>query len=143
MNNLVILAIIVAAVVGFVLATVVFIPLLHKKGVDTQQIIDKVQDGLTSANTIVDGVQAALPDLPGVVLIDKIIGLAQTGVNAAEQLNKSSQLDKDQRKATAVQLVKDCLTAANVEITPDVEKIIDGCVEAAVFALPKTNAIAA
>ncbi len=143
MNNLEIVTAIVALVTGIALTTAVFIPMLRKKGVDTQQIIDQVQDGLASANTIVDGVQAALPNLPGVALIDKIIDLAQTGVSAAEQLNKSAQLDKDQRKATAVQMVKDCLTAANVEITPETEKIIDGCVEAAVFELPKTNAIAA
>lgn len=98
------------------------------------------QAGLRTADIILDGVQVALPGLPGVAVVDKVVELAEKSVNAAEQMNKSNQISADQRKATAVQLVKDYLTAANVEITPDMEKIIDGAVEAAVFVLPKTNA---
>ena len=143
MENYQILLLIAAVVAGFVLATVVFVPMLKKKYVNTPQIIGTVQDGLATADTILDGVQAALPGLPGITVVDKVIELAQKGVNAAEQLYKSAQVPKEERKTTAVQLVKDCLTAANVEITPDIEKIIDGAVEAAVFTLPTTGAAAA
>lgn len=139
MNNFEILLLIVGIVAGIALASAFLLPLLKKRGVDTQEIADKVQAGLATANTIVDGVQAALPNVPGIALIDKAIELAQKGAAGAEQLTLSSQLPADQRKAQAIQFVKDCLTAANVEITPDVEKIIDGAVEAAVFALPKTH----
>lgn len=142
MNNTEIVIAIVALAVGIALATGVFIPLLKKKGIKTDQIIDEAQKGLKTADVVLDGIQAALPGLPGIAIVDKVVELAGKGVAAAEQLKKSNQLPADQRKTTAIQLVKDCLTAANVEITPDVEKIIDGAVEAAVFALPKTAAAA-
>jgi len=141
MSNIQILAMVLAAVVGFVLATVVFIPLLKKKGVDGQQIIDTAQAGLATADKIVDGVQAALPSLPGISLVHEIIDLSEKAATAAEQLWQSSQMTTDQRKETATKLVTDCLTVANVEVTPDVAKIIDGAVEAAVFALPKTDKV--
>lgn len=140
MNHYEILILIIGIVGGMALTSAVLIPLLEKKGVPTEQIIASAQAGLRTADIILDGVQAALPGLPGVAVVDKVVELAGKSVNAAEQMNKSNQISADQRKATAVQLVKDYLTAANVEITPDMEKIIDGAVEAAVFVLPKTNA---
>jgi hypothetical protein len=140
MNHYEILILIIGIVGGMALTSAVLIPLLEKKGVQTEQIIASAQAGLRTADIILDGVQVALPGLPGVAVVDKVVELAGKSVNAAEQMNKSNQISADQRKATAVQLVKDYLTAANVEITPDMEKIIDGAVEAAVFVLPKTNA---
>ncbi|NLG93303.1 MAG: hypothetical protein GX485_07100 [Clostridiales bacterium] len=140
MNHYEILILIIGIVGGMALTSAVLIPLLEKKGVQTEQIIASAQAGLRTADIILDGVQVALPGLPGVAVVDKVVELAEKSVNAAEQMNKSNQISADQRKATAVQLVKDYLTAANVEITPDMEKIIDGAVEAAVFVLPKTNA---
>ena len=142
MNNTEIVIAIVALVAGIALATGIFIPLLKKKGIKTDQIIDEAQAGLKTAGVVLDGVQTALPGLPGIAIVDKVIELEQKGVAAAEQLKNSAQLPADQRKAAAIQLVKDFLTAANVEVTPDIEKIIDGAVEAAVFALPKTSAAA-
>jgi hypothetical protein len=138
MNNTEIVIAIVALVAGIALSASVFIPLLKKKGVKTDQIIDEAQAGLKTADIIVDGVQAALPDLPGIKIVHEVIELASKGADAVEQKKKSGQITTEQRKETAIQFVKDCLTAANVEITPDIEKIIDGAVEAAVFALPKT-----
>ncbi len=139
MSDIQILGLILAVVGGVLLSTVVFVPLLKRKGIKTEQILATAQAGLAAADGVIDGVQAIIPNIPGVDLVDKIIGWATKGVTAAEQLYKVGNVEAGQRKETAVQLVKDYLTAANVEITPDVEKIIDGCVEAAVFALPKTG----
>lgn len=139
MNNIQILTIIAAAAAGFALAAGVFIPLLKKKGVKAEQIIDTAQAGLETADKIADGVQAMLPDVPGVALVGNIIDWARKGVDAAEQLYKAGTVTKEQRKEQAVQLVVNCLTAANIEVTPDVQKVIEGCVEAEVFALPQTH----
>jgi uncharacterized protein YpuA (DUF1002 family) len=140
MNNYEIFLLILGIVGGMVLASAVLIPLLKKKGVKTDQVINQVQAGLGVADKVLDGVQVAFPSIPGITIVDKVIELAEKSVKAVEQMRKSNQIPADQRKATAVQLVKDYLTAANVEITPDIEKIIDGAVESAVFVLPKTNA---
>lgn len=139
MNNTEILLLIVGIVGGMVLTSAVLIPLLKRKGINTDQVMDEVQSGLKVADSVLDGVQAALPGLPGIAIVDKVVELANKSVAAAEQMKKSNQIPADQRKATAVQLVKDYLTAGNVEITPDIERIIDGAVEAAVFVLPKSD----
>lgn len=139
MNHYEIVLLILGIVGGMVFTSAVLIPLLKKKGVKTDQVIDQVQTGLEVADKVLDGVQAALPGIPGIAVVDKVIELASKSVSAAEQMKKSNQIPADQRKATAVQLVRDYLTAANVEITPDIEKVIAGAVEAAVFVLPKSN----
>lgn len=139
MNNTEILLLIVGIVGGMVLTSAVLIPLLKRKGINTDQVLSSADTALKAAGTIADGVQAVLPGTPGIGLVDKIIQWSDKGVQGMEQLAKSSQKPAEQRKPEAIQFVKDCLTAANIEITPDVEKIIAGTVEAAVFALPKSN----
>lgn len=139
MNTVLIVSLIAAAAVGSVLTMAVMFPLLRKKGVNTQQVIDTAQQVLQTADTITDGLAEVLPGVPAIKIIDNIVDWAERGVTGAEQLYKSSQLDKDQRRDTAIDTVKSCLNAAGVEITPNIENIIDGAVEAAVFALPKSG----
>ncbi len=62
-----------------------------------------------------------------------------TVIRVFDCINYGKQISEDARKAEAIQLTEDLLTAAKVEVTPQIEKIIDGCVEAAVFTLPKTH----
>lgn len=52
---------------------------------------------------------------------------------------KTSQIPEEQRKAEATHLVYICLQAAGVDVTEDMKKIIDGAIEAAVYALPKSH----
>ena len=139
MNGLEIVIFIIAIVAlifgvcGFVL------PMLNKKGIDTGKVLDNTDKGLEIADNAVDTVKAIAPDIPYINIVDKVIEYAQVAVKKAEQLYKANQSGGDTRKAEAVQLVKDCLTAAKIETTPDLEKIIDGAVESAVYALPKTK----
>lgn len=69
-----------------------------------------------------------------------MIGWAQEAARAAEQLYKTSMIEAGQRKEEATRLVYEFIAAAGVEIDDiDMKKIVDGAIEAAVFALPKTN----
>ena len=112
---------------------------LQKRGVNVQGPLEKAQTGLAVADKLVDGLSGMSPMLPGISAVDKIIEWSEKAVNASEQLLKSQQLSADQRKANAEDIVKSCLTSAGLTVTPDLEKIIDGAIEAAVLALPKTN----
>ena len=139
MNQLVILALILVIVAMVFVVCMLIFPLLRKKGVDTEKVLDKTDKGLEIADNAVDAVKTLAPATPYISVIDKIIEYAQVAVKKAEQLYKANQGGTDTRKTEAVQLVKDCLTAAKIDITPDIEKIIDGAVESAVYALPKTH----
>ena len=53
----------------------------------------------------------------------------------AEQLYKIHQIQKDARKEEATRFVYEALELAGVEITPAIQKIVDGSIEAAVNAM--------
>lgn len=142
LNNPVLL--LVAAVifaVSVALCILWLLPALIKRGVDVSGTIKKADMAISALDTLTDTVKALFPDIPGIDLIDKILVYAQKAVDSAEQLYKSSQIPESQRKAEATQLVYICLQETGVDVTEDMKKIIDGAIEAAVFALPKTHTI--
>ena len=139
MNQVEIICLIVASA-GAVFGVCGFVfPLLAKKGVNTEQVLDKVDSGLEIAGKAVDTIKSIAPGIPYISTADTIIKCADKGTKKAEQLYQSNQISADARKTEAVKLTKDLLTAAKVDITPEIDTIIDGCVEAAVFALPQTH----
>ena len=142
LNNPVLL--LVAAVifaVSVALCILWLLPALIKRGVDVSGTIKKADMAISALDTLTDTVKALFPDTPGIDLIDKILVYAQKAVDSAEQLYKSSQIPESQRKAEATKLVYICLQEAGVDVTEDMKKIIDGAIEAAVFALPKSHTI--
>jgi hypothetical protein len=141
MSQVEIICIIVAAVgVIFGICGIIF-PALTKKGVDTGAILGKVDSGLDIAGKTVDAIKNIAPDTPYISTAEAIIEFSDQGVKKAEQLYQSNQISADARKTEAIQLTKDLLTAAGVTITPQIETIINGCVEAATFALPQTHTV--
>ncbi len=116
---------------------------LQKRGIDVQGALAKAQSGLALADQVADGISDLSPALPGIAAVDKVIEWAQKAVDNSEQLLKSQQIPEGDRKAKAVEMVKSCLASAGIAVTPDLEKIIDGAIEAAVLALPETNAASA
>ena len=112
---------------------------LSKHGVNVQKGLETTDSGLSIANTIVDALKTAMPDNKVVNVIDKITDYAQTGVKAAEQLAKSGQISAEARKAEAQKYITTALNMAGIEITPEIQTAIDGAVECAVTALPKSN----
>lgn len=140
LNNPVLL--LVAAVIFAVLVALCILwllPALIKRGVDVSGTIEKADLAISTLDSITDTIKALFPNTPGLDMVDKILVYAQKAVDSAEQLYKTSQIPEEQRKAEATQLVYICLQAAGVDVTEDMKKIIDGAIEAAVYALPKTH----
>ena len=71
--------------------------------------------------------------------LDLITNYAKEAVQYAEQLYKSGQLSEDLRKEKATEYIKEILKVSNIEITEEIEKIIDATIESAVLLLPKTK----
>ena len=139
MNNATILLVVLAAVLAVFGGLAVVIPRLVKKGIDISGVLVGTGTALETADTVVDTLQEFFPDVPAFALIDKVIGWAQKAAEAAEQLYKTSKIEEAQRKDEATRLVYEFITAAGVELDSDMKKIVDGAIEAAVFALPKTH----
>lgn len=139
MNNATILLVVLAAVLAVFGGLAVVIPRLVKKGIDISGVLVGTGTALETADTVVDTLQEFFPDVPAFALIDKVIGWAQKGAEAAEQLYKTSKIEEAQRKDEATRLVYEFIAAAGVELDSNMKKIVDGAIEAAVFALPKTH----
>ena len=139
MSNAMILLVVLAAVLAVFGGLAVVIPRLVKKGIDISGVLVGTGTVLETADTVVDTLQEFFPDVPAFALIDKVIGWAQKGAEAAEQLYKTSKIEEAQRKDEATRLVYEFIAAAGVELDSNMKKIVDGAIEAAVFALPKTH----
>ena len=131
-----IIAAIVAVVFGIIYG---LFPFLIKKGVNVCGIITAAKKVLKMSDAVVDTAIEMLPNVGAFGVVDKIIEWAQKGVDAAEQMYKSSQLEADERKQKATEIVYACLEAAGIDISDADAVIVDGMIEAAVKGLEKTG----
>lgn len=140
MTNIQIIVIIAAAVLAAFGGICILIPYLVKKGINISGILVGTNSALDAAGIVVDGVKTFLPDNPSLCVVERIIDYAKTAVNAAEQMYKANQIAADERNAKATEIVYKLLEAADIEVTDKLKDVVDGCIEAAVFVLPKTTA---
>ena len=127
-------------VIGFVAlvaAVSALTAVLQKRGIDPQKYLDKVKDGMETVNMATDLVMPFLPEKSEKVEQYKmILDAANIGVNNAEQLLKIGKIeDKDKRKEEAQKYIMDAMSFIGVDITPKVERLIEGATQAAVNAL--------
>lgn len=139
MNTMQIALVIIGLCVAAIIGAGYGIHYATKKGVN-------IGAGISTADALTDAISSAfntlkplLPASPAISIIEGIIDLADVGVNAAEKLYKTATIEKDQRKSEAKEFVYNSLKAAGVEITPEIEEVIDGAITGAVAVLPKTH----
>lgn len=138
-NPVLLILFVIIVALAVTLCVLLLVPLLIKKEVDVSGTIEKADLAISTLDSLTDTIKALFPNAPGLDMVDKILVYAQKAVDSAEQLYKTSQIPEDQRKAEATRLVYICLQTAGVDVTEDMKKIIDGAIEAAVYALPKTH----
>jgi hypothetical protein len=112
---------------------------LYKKGVDVSGALDVAENSVDAADKIVDALISVVPENYYLKIIDRVIDWAKEAVQRSEQLYKISAIEEDQRKGEAEKYIYEILALSKIEITPELKKIVDGSIEAAVFALPKTS----
>ena len=139
MENYTVILIIIAAVVVVFGGIALLIPYLVKKGINLSGLLSGSYAVITTAGTVVDTLEGIFPDVEAFAIIDKVIDWAKKAAEAAEQLYKASQIEAGERKADATALVYEFIAAAGVELDDNMKKVVDGAIEAAVFALPKTH----
>lgn len=138
-NPVLLILFVIIVALAVTLCVLLLVPLLIKKEVDVSGTIEKADLAISTLDSLTDTIKALFPNAPGLDMVDKILVYAQKAVDSVEQLYKTSQIPENQRKAEATQLVYICLQTAGVDVTEDMKKIIDGAIEAAVYALPKTH----
>lgn len=139
MSNISLVSIIIGLAVGVIATSGILLPALKKKGVNTGTILDQTSNAISVLTGTFEALKTLLPNTPAVALVDKILKWATVGVNQAEQLYIIGKISGDERKAAAIDYIHESLKLAGVEITPSIDKIIDGAIEAAVLALGHGN----
>lgn len=134
-NNILMIIATIGATFGVVGTVIGAIPYLTKKGINVQGTLSNVDKGLTAADSVLSVASELLPSNTIVNALKIVDKYAHVGVNQAEQLYLTSQLPMDQRNAKAKETIYAALTAANIVVTPEIEKIIDGAIETEVLAL--------
>lgn len=134
-NSLTILCAVLVVVTCVVALVSVGIPALTKKGVNVGKYIKTADTVVDKASTIIKASDEMLPNNPIIGTIKLIEKWAQIGVNYAEQLYNTSQLEKDERNAKAKEQVYTVLKMLKIDASPEIDKIIDGAIEAEVLAL--------
>ena len=130
----------VAMIITIIVISILFLvmPIFYNRfnNFDFYNLFDSINNSLNALQTIFDNV----PISQNVKnTLDLITNYAKEAVQYAEQLYKSGQLSEDLRKEKAVEYIKEILKVSNIEITEEIEKIIDATIESAVLLLPKTK----
>ena len=130
----------VAMIITIIVISILFLvmPIFYNKfnNFDFYNLFDSINNSLNALQTIFDNI----PISQNVKnTLDLITNYAKEAVQYAEQLYKSGQLSEDLRKEKAVEYIKEILKVSNIEVTEEIEKIIDATIESAVLLLPKTK----
>lgn len=139
MNVIQTIAITISVAIGVILAIYKLLPYLIQKGINVSGILDKTGKALDAAETVNVTLSNLMPENKAFEVVQKVIDYAQGGVMAAEQLYLTSQLEGEDRKKRATELVYAGLGLSGVEINDELKMVVDGAIEAAVYALPKTH----
>ena len=76
------------------------------------------------------------PDKKELKVVNIVMNAAIEGAEIAEKAWKVGNLKKDERNAYAKNLVKETLVKAGIEVTPQIEMIVSGVIEAVCIVLP-------
>ncbi len=131
-----VIAIIIAVVAAVFGGIYIVLPAAIKKGVNVSGSLDMAQKVTSTASMIADGLDKVLPDSKALDVVQKIIEYSVEAVDAAEQMWKASQIEANERKEAAVKLTYDMLALANIDVTDQVKRVVDGAIEAAVLFTP-------
>ena len=144
-QNTITLIIVAAGVVA--IATIYHVATKFKaKSKDGAAVLEKVDKGITYAQSVAEAVTPFLPQ-PAGPIINKVLDVSQKAVLHVEG-NYTAALSTDPnaadtRKTEATSLIKSGLALDGIPDTPEVDKLIDVVIPLLVLALPKTHKAAA
>lgn len=95
---------------------------------------------LTAMTTLVSAVAAVLPS-EYFKTVNTILRAVCDGTVTAEELWKMDKLDKSERNAYAKKIIASKLAAAGIEVTQQIEQVIDGVIAVVCMLLPHEEKI--
>lgn len=105
---------------------------LKKKGIDTGNVLSKVETGLEEAGEVIDAAKKLAPS-NALNICDLIDNLALRSTRAVQQLAISSQLPLEERKSQSKTDILDGLEAFKIPVTPKLETVINSAIQRCVL----------
>ena len=94
---------------------------------------------IAALGTTTQAIYNIWPDTKELKIVNTIMNAAIDGAELAEKAWKMGNLEKDERNVYAKKLVKETLTKAGIEVTPQIEMIVSGIIEAVCIVLPHSK----
>ena len=135
MNNILTPVIVLAIVITVSAIITIAMPYLKKRGVDAGEVLAQIKESIGALDNTYSLLKPFFTETSGAETIDKILAAANVGVANAEQLYHIGQLSANERKAAAREYIVDALGLMDVTVTSEVERLIDGAIEAEVLEL--------
>ena len=136
MDQTLVLAITLAIVLGIVCIIQLVLPRLKDKGVDIPAMIDLVAKNAAAVEQTLATVRPFIEDKADLSIVDKAIEFTGVGVHASQQLHKIGQLESDEDRRTAArEFAINALKVAKIDVTPELERVIDGTLQSDVWKL--------
>lgn len=116
---------------------VCFILYLLKRiwGIDALAYIVQARPVLVAIGSVVEAVAKVLPSKQFSKIIT-VLKAASEGAKSAEELWLMGNLEKEERNAKAKSIAKAAIAKAGVDVTPQIEMIINGIIEVVCVLLP-------
>jgi len=135
MDMLYLLLIILGILAAIALIIKIVLPHLASKGIDVKAALDKAANAAATASKALEALRPFIKDSVDVNILDKIMAAAHAGVGNAEQLYLIGQLKPEERNAAAKDYIAKTLKLANIEVTPEIEVVINSALESSVLDL--------
>ena len=117
------------------------IPYLKAKKVNLNKIFEIVNNLMILIDGTMKTMKEVFPKSKEISIMDKIFEYAHIAVRESQQLYIISEINENQRKEKAEEYVYNILNQLNIEITPEVKKIVSGAIESEVYNLGHTKTI--
>lgn len=126
-ENIIFLSIVAALVVLFVVDKLTNHAIL--------KTILQWRPALAALTALAKAVSAVLPSSNFAIAVT-VLDAASRATQKAEELYKLSELPKEERNTYAKQMISATLTEAGIEVTEQVQQIIDGCIAIICMLMP-------
>ena len=135
MNNVETLLLALASAALVFAAVALIIPALRKRGFDPEAALTNANKTIASLTGALSLARPFLAESEGLKKIDTAIEVAKVGVRNAEQLCLLEKLPPEERNGYAKRYAADTLRSIGFEVTPEMQAVIDGAIEAEVMTL--------
>lgn len=124
---------------GAVIVMLIVFPILKKRGIDVNDVLDQTKKAVDSSGKILTIVKSTLPNNGVLNILDIVQKWAQIAVGDAEQLYHAGDINKDERRKVAESVVESVLKELNIDIDENKRELIDAAIKNAVNELGHSN----